>query len=609
MLKKLKILWDFIEGNRALYTGAIIAVGLATFFSLASPLVLRIMIDSIIGNKPMNIPVWLKTVIQSLGGRSVLSKNLWAGSLIIVWLSLCQVLFLFLKGKWSAIASESIAKNIREKLYNHLQHQSYDYHVKAQTGDLIQRCTSDLNTVRRFLSVQFIEVGRAIFMVGAVLPIMFVLNIRMTLISMIVIPIIFIFAVVFFVKVRNAFQISDEAEGKLSMVLQENLTGVRIVRAFAREMYEIDKFDAINVEFRDLTYRLIRLLAWYWSVSNFICLTQIGTVMLFGVYWASKGVISLGTFFVFTNYIGMLLWPVRQMGRILTDMGKTLVSVGRIDEILSKPTEETNDKGIKPEIFGEVEFKNVCFEYEKDKPLLKNISFRAEKGQTIAILGPTGSGKSSLVHLLPSLYDYKSGSIRIDGFELKEIEKNWLRQHIGIVLQEPYLFSKSLKDNIKLAKKAAKEIEIFEAARIAAVHDVILKFSQGYETPVGERGITLSGGQKQRVAIARTLVGKYPILIFDDSLSAVDTETDAAIRKALKEGNHKATTFIISHRITTLSEADRILVLDNGEIIQSGKHNELVEQEGLYRRFWTLQNAAEGQWKHNNTIGKMNRNE
>lgn len=605
MLFRLKILWNFMKGNRTLYMRAIIAVGIATLFSLIGPLVLRVMIDSIIGDKPMHMPGWLQSFIQSLGGRSVLSMNLWLGSLILVTLTVVGGIFLFLKGKWSAIASESIAKNIREQLYNHLQHLPYDYHVKAQTGDLIQRCTSDLNTVRRFISIQFIEVGRAIFMVSAVLPIMLMLNVRMAIISMAVVPIIFSFAVIFFIKVKKAFQVSDEAEGKLSTVLQENLTGVRVVRAFARQMFEIDKYDHINSEFRDLTYRLIRLLAWYWSISDFICLSQIGTVLLLGAYWASKGVISLGTFFVFTSYVGMLLWPVRQMGRILTDMGKALVSIGRIQEILAQPIEDIKASLHRPRINGDIEFKNVFFEYEERKPILKNVSFKVKQGQTIAILGPTGSGKSSLVHLLAGLYDYKKGSIRIDGLEVEEIDKKWLRQNVGIVLQEPFLFSKTMKDNIGLAKREVKETEVHEAARIAAIHDVILEFEKGYETPVGERGVTLSGGQKQRVAIARTLVKEYPILIFDDSLSAVDTETDAAIRKALKERSHKATTFIISHRINTISEADMILVLDNGELVQSGTHEELIRQAGLYRRVWALQNALEEELEHEMEKGKQ----
>ncbi len=583
----------FMSGQKRRYVGAILAVGLATLFSLASPLVLRVLIDSVIGNEPLHIPQWLISVLEAIGGRSLLARNLWIGGLLIVLLTLLRGAFLYLKGKWSAIASESVAKSMREELYDHLQHLTYDHHVKAKTGDLIQRCTSDVETIRRFLAMQFIEVGRAIFMLGAVLPIMLSLNVKMTIVSMIVVPIVFAFAVVFFAKVRKAFQLSDEAEGELSTVLQENLTGVRVVRAFARQVYEIDKFDHHNTKYRELTYRLIWLLAWYWGTSDLICLAQIGTVIVLGAFLAAQGTISLGTYFVFASYVAMLLWPVRQMGRILTDMGKTLVSLGRIKEILDTPAEDFRVEGKKPRILGNIEFKNVTFSYGGERSVLLDVTFRVQQGQTVAILGPTGSGKSSLVHLLPGLYDYEKGSIKIDGVELREINKGWLRKHIGIVLQEPFLFSKTIKDNIGLAMEDVQETDIMEAARTAAIHDVILQFEEGYDTSVGERGVTLSGGQKQRVAMARILVENYPILIFDDSLSAVDTETDATIQAALKQRSHCATTFIISHRITTLSEADVILVFDEGRLIQSGTHDELIREPGLYHRVWELQGSLE----------------
>nr|MBC8386180.1 ABC transporter ATP-binding protein [Candidatus Cloacimonadota bacterium] len=498
------------------------------------------------------------------------------------------------KGKWSAVSSESIARKIRDTVYDHLQKLPYDYHQKAKTGDLIQRCTSDVETIRRFLTMQFVEVGRALFMIAFALSFMLPMNPKMTLVSLFLIPLIFSFTVVFFIKVKRAFKLSDESEGRLSTVLQENLTGVRVVRAFARQSFEIGKFDERNVEYRDLTYNLIRLLAWYWSVSDFFCLIQIGGVLVIGTFWASKGIISLGTLLAFTSYVGMLLWPIRQMGRVLTDMGKALVSIGRIQEILDEPIEEFGKDGDPTSpIEGEVEFQNVYFEYEKGKPILDDVSFQIKKGQTVAILGPTGSGKSSLVHLLPRLYDYQKGSIKIDGLELKNIDKKTIREKVGIVLQEPFLFSKTIKENIGLAKHDLIEAEVFEAARIASVHDVIEDFEKGYETAVGERGVTLSGGQKQRIAIARTLVNDSPILIFDDSLSAVDTETDAAIRKELRKRSRKATTFIISHRINTLAEADQILVLENGKLIQKGNHQELVSQTGLYQRIWNLQNELE----------------
>ncbi len=595
-MKKLYYLWQFMKGNRALYIISIAAIGMATFLLFLWPMILRVTVDSIIGEKALEAQGWLKPVFTGaynfFGGHSGLAGKLWVCSIFLIAITLIRGIFLYFKGKWSAIASESIAQRIRDKVYDHLQLLPYNYHVKSKTGDLIQRCTSDVETIRRFLAIQFVEVGRAFFMVGFALSFMIPMSVPMTLVSMALVPFIFGFAVIFFIKVKKAFQLSDESEGRMSTVLQENLSGVRVVRAFARQAHEMDKFDTKNCEYRDLTYRLIRLLAWYWSISDFISLIQIAAVLILGTFWAAKGVITLGTLLAFSTFVGMMLWPIRQMGRVLTDMGKTMVSVGRIHEILDEPTEEFRDDE-KITVKGQIEFKNVCFEYEPGKPVLKNISFKVEPGQTVAILGPTGSGKSSLVHLLPRLYDYTSGSIKIDGVELKDIDKHAIRKNVGIVLQEPFLFSRTVKDNIGMSRIESEDDEIFEAAQIASVHDVILDFQKGYETAVGERGVTLSGGQKQRVAMARTLIMNTPILIFDDSLSAVDMETDAEIRAQLNRRTQKATTFIISHRLTTLSEADIILVLEHGELVQIVSLEELVNQEGLYKRIWIIQNSLE----------------
>lgn len=582
-----------MKGNRSLYMGAIFSVALAAFFQTLNPLILRTTIDSVIGDEPMSSFGWVAQVIQWLGGADSLVHKLWIIGGIMLFITLLRGCFQFLKGKWSATAAETIARNLRGKLYDHLQHLPYEYFVRAQTGDLIQRCTSDVDQIRRFLATQFVEVGRSIFMLVIVSTIMFNLNVAMAWVSMAVIPIIFSFSYFFYREVKKTFKDADESEGEMSTVLQENLTGVRIVRAFARQDFEIDKFDEKSRVYRDRSYRVLRLLAWFWSLSDFLSLLQIGIVLVFGAFWAAQGKITLGTLVVFTTYEGMLLWPIRQMGRILTDWGKTLVSLERIQEVLNEPKEEVESHESRPEVCGDIIFDNVSFGYQNERTILKNLSFRIKEGETVAILGPTGSGKSSLVHLLARLYDYQEGSIKIGGHELKNIEKKWLREKVGLVLQEPFLFARSIKENIGLARIESQEEEIMEAARTASVHDVILSFDQGYETLVGERGVSLSGGQKQRVAIARTLIRNCPILIFDDSLSAVDTETDAAIRKSLKEKSKTATTFIISHRINTLAEADQILVLEDGCISQMGTHEELLEQSGLYRRVWEIQNSLD----------------
>ena len=586
-------LWKVMKGNRMLYVDAIVSMVLSAVLSLFPPLVISITVDSIIGDEPLTTSPIVISIVEKLGGKSVLAQNLWLCGLILVVLNMFNGYFQYTRGKWSAQASEGIARNIRDSLYDHLQNLPYDEHVKAETGDLIQRCTSDVETVRRFLSMQLVEMGRAIVLLTVSLIFMFSLNVKMTWVSMAVIPFIFLFSAIFFSKVKEAFKKADEAEGRLSTVLQENLTGVRVVRAFGRQSYEANKFDEKNTEYTTLWHRLNWLMAIYWSASDFLAMAQIGAVLVLGVYWATLGELTLGTLLAFMSYEGMLLWPVRQLGRILTDMGKTQVSLGRIKEIIEKPLEDMNEDGLTPPINEDIEFKNVYFEYDEGRPVLNDVSFNIKRGQTVAILGSTGSGKSSLVHLLQRLYDYQKGSITIGGVELKDINKKWLREQVGIVLQEPFLFSKTIKDNIALAKKGAAEAEIYKAARIAAVHDVIREFEKGYDTTVGERGVTLSGGQKQRVAIARTLILNSSILIFDDSLSAVDTETDNAIRLALSERSKDVTTFIISHRITSISQADLILVMENGQIVQSGTHEELLSQEGMYQRIWSIQNALE----------------
>lgn len=592
--KAMKLLNSFMAGQKLRYLFSVLSIGLAALLGLTSPLVLRVYLDCVIGDKPISeVSEFIEPYFEMMGGKNVLVQSLWLAGVIILLISVANGLFLYAKGKLSAEASESVAKKIKEKLYDHIQNLPYNYHVKAESGDLIQRCTSDVETIRKFLSFQLVEIGRALFMVALVVPIMLSLSIKMTMISMVVIPFIFFFSYIFFIKIQNVFQTSDEAEGKLSNVLQENLSGVRVVRAFAKEKFEIEKFEDVNQDFRDKTYKLIRLLAWYWSLSDLMCLLQIGAVTIAGAYFSVTGQLTLGTFVVFNTYVGMLLWPIRQMGRILTDLGKTIVSLSRINEVLKEKTETMQEDFEQNEIRGEIEFKNVSFAYEEGKDVLKNINFKIKSGQTLAILGQTGSGKSSLVHLLLRLYEIGKGQILIDGKPIQAISKENLRRKISIVLQEPFLFSRTIKENISLARKSAEEAEIFEAARTASVHNVITEFEKGYETEVGEKGVTLSGGQKQRVAIARSIIRNAPVLVFDDSLSAVDTETDALIRERLSRKNSDATNIIISHRVATVSSADLIMVLHHGEVAELGTHDELMNIEGFYKRLWSIQNELE----------------
>lgn len=589
----LKKLLKLVKGNRLLYVAAIASIAISTFIAMLEPMVIKTTIDSIIGNTPLNASPFIEKIIVFFGGKGVLSRNLWICSLFLITLTVIRGVFLFLRGKLAAKAAENIAKNIRVKLYDHIQNLPYGYHVNSESGDLIQRCTSDVDTIRRFFAVQLVDIGRAVFIVTFALIMMLSLNKKMTVIAMVIVPFIFIFSYVFFKKIKHNFEKADAQEGVLTSVLQENLSGVRVVKAFGRQSFEIEKYEKQNRKYRDLNFNLVKLLSNYWSISDLLCMTQIGLVLIAGIYYANKGEISLGTLVVFNTYEGMLLWPVRQLGRILSDMGKMTVSLKRITNILETPVEQEYGKSLKPDIKGEVTFENVSFKYEKDTKILENLSFTVKKGETIAIVGPTGSGKSSLVHLLLRLYDYDSGSIKIDGIELKDIERKWVRNNIGIVLQEPFLYARTIKENIMISKLDSSDREIESAATSAAVHEVISSFEKGYDTVVGEKGVTLSGGQRQRVAIARTLIKNMPILIFDDSLSAVDAETDRVIREELKKKSTDNTTFIISHRISTVMDADKIIVLNQGKIEDMGNHKELISKDGIYKRIWDIQNSLD----------------
>jgi len=573
----------YMKGYRGIFLLAIISIVVATTMQLATPILIKYAIDSIIGSES---PGNMQFLMDAFG------KNLMSVVWIVIAINLIRGIFLFLKGYLSNYAAENIAQNMREKLYRQIQYMTYEYHTKKETGDMIQRCTSDVETVRRFLGVQIVDLARIIFMIFLSVFIMMSLNLKLTVYAIALIPVLFLFSYIFFTKVQKNFKKSDEAEGALTTVLQENLSGVRVVRAFGREKFEIDKFQKVNQDYKEKTYRLIEILAMFWSSSDLLTLIQSGIVLVVGSRMVITGEITIGTLVAFITYESMLLWPVKQSGRLLSELGKTTVAVKRVEEILTEEIESDIPNETEPEIEGHIVFDNVNFSYPDGKVALREISFEIEKGKTLGILGSTGSGKSTMVHLLQRLYDYE-GSIRIDGHELKDIKKQWIRQKIGLILQEPYLYAKTVRQNIGIVKNNFTNQDIEEAARIASIHDNILEFKEGYDTVIGEKGVSLSGGQKQRVAISRTIIDQDKrILIFDDSLSAVDTETDMKIRRELSKRNKDVTTLIISHRISTLSEADYIIVLNEGEIVQFGTHTELIENEGLYKRIWDLQKMA-----------------
>lgn len=585
---------SLIGQNWTHFLWALIATIMMVIIGFLTPLLLSEIVDSILGSEPFTMPDFLMNPINALGGRDFLRQNLWIPALALILMNVVNGVFTFIKGRSSAIASENIARKLRNDLYRHLQHLPFAYHVKAQAGELIQRCTSDVDTIRRFLAVQVMEVVNTVLMVVIAMSILLPRSVPITLYSLILVPPLFCFATWFFKMVHKSFEVADEADGVLNAVLQENLSGVRVVRAFGQQEREVEKFDRVNNDLRKKNLRLNELLAIYWGGGDAISMTQTLLTLVVCIIYACNGWITVGTLIVFTSTLGMLLFPIRQLGRTLSDAGKAMVSMKRVQAILHEEAEPDEPNAMKPDLHGDIVFDHVSFAYPDDNvPVLRDVSFTIPAGKTAAVLGGTGSGKSTMMYLLQRLYAPTSGKITIGGVDIQQIDRKYLRAHVGLILQEPFLYSKSIRENVGITAPEQEAERIEHAADIASASGFIAKADKGWETVVGERGVTLSGGQKQRIAIARTLLKDNNILIFDDSLSAVDTETDAQIRAALRHEQKDVTTLIISHRVTTLSQADLILVLENGQISQQGTHAELCSQPGLYQRINSIQNALE----------------
>ncbi len=631
---RIGLLAESIRGRRALYAFAIACLALEAFFTFASPVIVQLTIDSVIGTKPPLVPFTLRGAAEwllgpDLSGGGVLVRNVaaatdaaavtpegawvlrewirgnvWAIALAFLACVLLQSAFGFLAGYCSNSVAEYSAKNVRDRLYAHVQDLPYETLLRAQSGDWLQRCTSDVDTARRFLCYEMTEMCRTIFLISFALPVMFSLCAGLAVWGCLVMPLVFAFSLGFHKIVGRIFLGVDEREGVLSGIIQENVTGVRVVRAFARQDHELGRFGAANDRFRDQVFKLIAALAGFWGTSTFICLAQIGVVLGAGLTFLGRGEITLGLLVLFLTYEQQALWPVRQFGRVLADVGKTIVALGRMAELIALPVETeldvAEDGGIEREGMiggdwarGDIEFDDVSFAYPDGTFVLKNVSFTMKGGERLAIVGPTGSGKSTLVHLLLRFYEPTSGTIRIGRQDIRKIPKRTLRATIALVLQEGFLYGKTIRENIRMGNKNAGEEKLVAAARQAALHGVVDGFSGGYETMVGERGVTLSGGQRQRLSLARAFVRGSPILVLDDSLSAVDTETDRRIRDAIAESGSRASMILIAHRLTTLASADRILVLEGGKITALGTHAELTERPGLYRRLAELQRAIQ----------------
>lgn len=557
---------------------------------LVAPLILSYMIDNIIHGIPFEEQL-AENVVNMLGGVEFLRNNLWIGGALVIAAYALVGFGIHRRARNCGLLSEAFSENLRNKLYDHMQKLPFRYHKMKDSGDLLQRSTSDVDTIRRFLAGQVSELLYSFIIISLSATVLFSRNVKLALIALCLTPFTFIATAIFYKVSKKVFLECDESEARMMAVIQENLNGTRVVKAFNQEIREIEKFEAANEEFKDLLYRVVHVLAVYWFASDLIGTIQIFLMVIAGIFMAMSGEITVGTFSVFIAYESMIIWPIRQLGRIISDMGKISVSIGRIQEVLDEEAEDLTS-GLMPHIQGEIEFSHVDFSYEDSNvATLHDISLHIQPNTKVAIMGPTGSGKSSLIHLLNRIYDPSGGVITIDGIDIQKINKSWLRKNVQIVLQEPFLYSKTIKDNIGVATSSSLE-EIRNMAKTASIDHVIQKFDQGYETEVGEKGVTLSGGQKQRVAIARTLMLKSPIIVFDDSLSALDSKTDAMIQKALNELDYPVTTLMITHRINTARNADQIIVLDEGRIVQCGTHEQLIQEEGIYKRIYEIQNEG-----------------
>lgn len=571
---RLKGIWKLMRGFRKYYILATLSLGIAATGRTGTYLLLGKFADQLLETGDVsNIVPWI--------------------ALSFVGLAIIQGVFTFLSGSMAARTSEGIALRLRDFLFDHIQRLTFSYHDKTKTGELIQRTTSDVDAIRRFFADQAIGVGRITMLFLVNLVALLSLNVKLALSSVVVVPFTVALSFFFFKRVSDAYEAYQEQEAVLSGTLQENLAGVRVVKAFARQKHEQDKFERENWKKFLKGRKLLTMHSLYWPISDILTGAQMLVGFYLGARMAIAGTISMGTYLSFAGMIIWIIWPIRNMGRLIVQMSTGLVSYKRVMDVVKEDREPLTTGDYTPannKVEGEIVFKNVSFAYEEKQKVLKNITFHCEPGQIIALLGGTGSGKSSLVNLLPRFYEYESGSLTLDGVELKRYPRKFLRQHIGLVEQEPFLFSRTLRENITYGvSREVPEEELIAAAKAAAIHEVITSFSKSYDTLVGEKGVTLSGGQKQRVAIARTLLKNPKILILDDATSSVDVKTEANIHGALEYLMRDRTTFIIAHRVQSLMQADLILVLEEGRIIQKGTHEELLQEAGEYKEIFKMQ--------------------
>ena len=588
----------FLRGSIGFFLLSMVFASAVSFLDMVLPGMISFTVDSVIGDKTPNLPASVLLWFENAGGVELLRRKPVLIAVSVIAVALAGAVFRFCFRYFNEVGAERFVKRIRDELFAKILRLPYAWHGANSTGDIIQRCTSDVETVKVFISEQLTSLIRVIVLIAMAIRFMWGIDPFMTKIASIFIPVVIGYSLFFYVKIGDAFEKADSEEGRLSAIAQENLTGVRVVRAFGRERFERDRFEKQNDYYTGFWIRLMRILSLNWVTGDVMTGLQYLIVNIMGAVFCVRGTVTAGQFIAFVSYNSLLIWPVRSLGRVISEMSKAGISIERILYIMNAEEETEPEGALRPPMDRDIRFEHVSFGYGGDSgEALSDVSFEIPAGETVGILGGTGSGKSTLMYLLEKLYPLQEGCgrIMIGDTDLSEISSSYVRSQIGMVLQEPFLFSRSIEDNIAITSRSYKREDVRRASKTADLLEAVDRFPSGFETFVGERGVTLSGGQKQRTAIARMLIRKCPVMIFDDSLSAVDAETDARIRAALRQDTAEATVILISHRITTIMHADRIIVMEKGRVMEKGTHEELLALGGIYRRIYDLQMNAAGE--------------
>ena len=585
----------FLKGSIGVFVLSMVFASAVSFLDMVLPRIISFTVDSVIADKAPDLPAFVVVRLEAAGGVELLRSRPVLIAAAVLAVALIGAIFRYLFRYFNEVAAERFVKKMRDSLYGKIQRLPYAWHGRNSTGDIIQRCTSDVETIKVFVSEQLTSLVRVIVLIALAVSFMAGINGTMTAAASLFIPIVIGYSLFFYAKIGNAFEKADTEEGRLSAIAQENLTGVRVVRAFGRESYERERFEKQNSYYTGFWIHLMRILSLNWVTGDVMTGLQYLLVNIMGAVFCVNGRITAGEFIAFVSYNSLLIWPVRSLGRVISEMSKAGISLDRLRYIMNAEEEKNPENALRPPMDRDIRFENVSFSYgDGSGEAVSDVSFEVPAGTTLGILGGTGSGKSTLMYLLERLYPLEEGQgrILIGDADIAQIDQEWLRAQIGMVLQEPYLFSRTIAENIAITSGSYKDKDIRRASKTADLLETVDHFPSGFETFVGERGVTLSGGQKQRTAIAQMLIRQCPIMIFDDSLSAVDAETDARIRAALRKDTGDATVILIAHRITTIMHADQILVMDKGRIRERGTHEELLALGGTYRKIYDLQMAG-----------------